>query len=301
MDNDQSMKLFKLCQIYPNNKIINVLKLIIYKWDINDTIKYYDNDKFCHLYCICENDKQYGCKNGELCKYEHNINLNDLLVGIESEKDYILGKVLCEYLIYLNKYNNNAQLFNCYADVLDKTGNNKLDYILSEKYYLKSLNIDNNFGNAHNNYGLLLQEKLNNFEKAEYHYKKALQLNPNHAIWNYNFGLFLSYKREKYSEGIIYLEKACKLDDKHTWAFYEKGGILYKHLKKYNESIISFEKSLQLHNISNKWKLKEYQIKNVKLWINEMKQSLKSQKESFSSKTRCTDTNNKNLPIINVC
>ena len=35
-----------------DDEILNKLKLEIYKWNLNDTMYYYEKDNFCHLYCI---------------------------------------------------------------------------------------------------------------------------------------------------------------------------------------------------------------------------------------------------------
>ena len=165
-----------------SDEILNHFKLIIYNWNINKANKYYNNDMFCNNYCIDWDDK-YGClKQKSKCPFEHSqkMNLSNLIFGNSKQKpDYKMCQCLCLYLMYTKIYNDkNSQLFQYYGYLLYLTGISMQDYLKSEKYLLKSLNIDNNNGNAHNNYALLLNEKLNNYDKAEYHYKQSLKIDP---------------------------------------------------------------------------------------------------------------------------
>ena len=46
---------------------------------------------------------------------------------------------------------------------------------------LKSLKIENNIWEIHSAYAILLQNKFNNINIAEYYYKMALKIEPNNA------------------------------------------------------------------------------------------------------------------------
>ena len=208
---------------------------MIYKWNLNDAMKYYKNDSFCNHYCIDQNWK-YGCKNENKCPFgTHTINLQDLIWPDDNKStDFKTGKLLCLYSMYKQVYNDkNPMLFKCYADVLQY---GEEDYIKCEKYYLKALSVDNNIANLHNNYGSLLHKKLQNYDRAEYHYKQALKIDPNHAVGNSNFGSFLMDVQKKYDEALKYCEKACKLSPNNSFSHYWKGKALF-YLHGFDESV----------------------------------------------------------------
>ena len=267
-----------------NDEILNILKLIIYKWNINDVINYYNNDSFCHLYCIGKNyNWSYGCNlDHNKCKFEHSFCLEDSIFGTKSEApNFKYAKQLCQYLIYLNKYNNNAALFWYYGNSIDKTSQGMNDILLAEKLYLKSISIDEKFSNAHNDYAILLH-KLKKFDKAEYHYQMVLKLLPNDANYNSNFGGFL-IERGKYKESLKYCEKACKLEPNHCRSHYWYGKSLY-YLNNYEKSIKEFEMALNLNDKLNTQqtykKLPQSMVSEAKEYISLMKTSLNERKES---------------------
>ena len=229
---------------------MNLFKLKLYNWSLNDAIKYYKNDKFCLDYCIHKYYK-YGC-NKWICSYKHSINLYDLVFGNLQQRDYKQGALLCLYLMHKNVYNDkNAELFNIYALILYKTGKSQQDYKKSEEYYLKSLSIDNNYVDAHNNYAVLLTYQLNNYDKAEYHYNQSSTINPNTAIGHCNFADFLIDKTQKYELSLSHSDKACKLSPDLSYAHYIKAQSLYK-LNRYDLSLKEYEKCLKLNKKDGK-------------------------------------------------
>ena len=138
-----------------NDKILNQFKCIIYNWEIDKVLKYYENDQFCWDYCIGGQNinTNYGCnKQEKQCPFKHlqNINLNNIFH--ETQPNYEFAKVLCLYLMYKQIYNDrNALLFMYYGTILKRTGTTAEDYMKSEKYYLKALSIDNNYGGSSRN------------------------------------------------------------------------------------------------------------------------------------------------------
>ena len=233
-----------------NDEILNQFKLIIYNWNINDVIEYYENDSFCCDYCIGKNHFEYGCKKRKnQCPFEHTetMNLNNLIFGNSKQQDYKTAKLLCLYLMNKEVYNhNNSQLFVYYGDLLRQTGTIMQDHLKSQQYYVRSLSIDNNNGYAHNNYAWLLNHKLNNFDKAEYHYKKAVEIDPNSGIRNYNFAVFLKERQQKYNQSLIYINKACELQPNNSTRHEIKGQILFE-LNKFEESIDETIHALKLN------------------------------------------------------
>ena len=192
---DQILMLKKMKDVLGyDDDTLNTFKLMIYDWDVDKAIKYYNTDSFCHGYCIHNNYNHGYAKQQNQCQFEHSrtINLKKLLYGNSQQKDYKKAKLLCLYLMYTKIHNdNNSQLFLYYATFLKRTGTEMQDYLQSEKYYLKSLSIDNNNDNAHASYGRLLKDHLNDLEKAQWHFERSIAIYPKNAARCYNFAMFL--------------------------------------------------------------------------------------------------------------
>ena len=231
------------------DETMNLFKLKLYNWNVNDAILNYKDDKFCLDYCIDQN-YQYGCGKKQLrCPYKHSINCNlrDLVVGNLQQQDFKQGKLLCLYLMYQKKYNdNNAALFNMYATILSETAKSKQDYLKSERYYLKALAIDKDYHIAHNNYAGLLNYRLHNYDKAEYHYNQSLTINDKVAMSHASFASFLIYKRKKYELALSHSEKACKLEPNLSYAHYVKA-ISLDWLNKFDLSLKEYHRCLELN------------------------------------------------------
>ena len=255
---DQLSKLKQLNQEFGyQDEKLNQFKLMIYDWNINNVIEYYENDSFCVDFCIGLNDK-HGCRKPTiLCPFEHSLRFNLAFLifgnqGVVTLQNYKMGRILCLYLMNKKVYNdNNAQLFMYYGELLHQTGTRMQDYIKSQQYFLKSLNIDNNNDTSHYKYAALLDEKLHNVVKAEYHYRKSLEIDPNNGIRNYNFAMVLAHRLHKYNEGLIYANKACEFFPNSSDCPELKGQILYK-LNKFEEAIDETIHALKL-NEKDSW------------------------------------------------
>ena len=284
LSKDKQSKLSKMKEKHGlKDETMNLFKLKLYSWNVNDAIKYYKQDKFCLDYCIGKN-YEYGCINNK-CSYVHSIDLRDIIIGNDRKRDYKQGQLLCLYLMYKNVYNdNNPRLFDVYALVSCDTGKSQQDYLKSERYYLKALAIDNNYAPTHNNYGLLLEYRLHNYDKAEYHYNQALTINPNNAMLHANFAFFLISKRHKYDLALSHSEKACKLEPNLSWAHYTKAQSFSK-LNKFDLSLKEYQTCLQLNETygglhSNRVKYAKEQIATL---------TIKTGKEMISEKTKNDD------------
>ena len=111
--------------------------------------------------------------------------------------------------------------------------------------------IDNNYNSAHNNYAILLKDKLHDYDKAEYHFNCTLNNNPNNAIMHANFGYFLVSKRNKFELALSHSEKACKLKPNFRIAHFVKAISLFK-LNKFNKSLTEFEICVKLNEEDGK-------------------------------------------------
>ena len=266
---------------------MNLLKLKLYEWNLNDAIKYYNNDRFCLDYCIGRDDYKNGCSKKH-CLCRHLVNLHDLIFV---QQDYKQGKLLSLYLMYKKVYNDkNPELFNCYGCVLRRIGTSKQDYLKSEKYFLKSLSIDYNFDSAHSNYASLLSNKLHDFDKAEYHYNQSLTIDPKEAMTRTNFALFLINKREKYDEALSHCEKACKLEANLSYAHYMKAKSLYK-LDRFDESLNEYQISLSLNE--NDAMLPPNDLKKARKMIILLTKKIDEEKISQVSSRRKNNTDEK--------
>ena len=243
------------------DEVKNLFKLQIYEWNINEAIKYYHKDKFCHNYCIRLRKQPYGCKFGQKCKFQHTICMFALHRGRRDQRDYIKLQILCMYLMHTKIYNNtNPVLFTCYASVLNHIGKETnqtakqihKNHQKAAKYYLKALSIDSQLASAHSGYAKVLHEKLQtNYDKAEYHYKEALRLDPTSPKLHANFSTFLMRIQKNYTEALVYCEKALVINPKYSTAHYLKGAAL-KNLNQLNESLTEYEMALKCNEKDGK-------------------------------------------------
>ena len=199
------------------------------------------------------------------CPFQHSINLIDLN---NVQRNYKKAKFLCLYLMKKKVYNEkNPALFFWYAYALMKSGKSSQDYLQSEKYFLKSLSVDDNFGNAHNSYASLLSNKFGNYDTAEYHYNQSLTINPNNAISHANFAEFLITKMLKYDEALSHCETACELEPKLSWAHYVKALSLFQ-LNRFDESLKEYQLCMKLDQkdrITPPWAIKRAKTKIKKI------------------------------------
>lgn len=95
---EKSSKLSQLENEYGiQDKILNQFKCIIYNWNVDKVLKYYDSDQFCLDYCIDDNEK-YGCKKPEKqCPFKHSqsINLHNLIWGEQPNYEF------AKYYVYI--------------------------------------------------------------------------------------------------------------------------------------------------------------------------------------------------------
>ena len=252
---DESNKLETMSRMGYDDTILNTFKLIIYEWKIDEAIKHYRHDHFCHLYCIDETGK-YGCQS-HVCRLKHTRHLTlKELIWKENES---YARFLCLYFMYtsINKlvacqFDDNAELYRCYGHLLthgisnqNETRQEKQQRLReSGKYFLKSLDIDNSNADTHTNYAMLLEDEFKDYDKAEKHYKLALENDPNNVERYYSFGSFLidhaydidTGDNKKCIQALEYCNRACVLAPNDSYAHYIKGQALY-HLKIYDKAV----------------------------------------------------------------
>ncbi|MBN1346581.1 MAG: tetratricopeptide repeat protein [Phycisphaerae bacterium] len=83
-------------------------------------------------------------------------------------------------------------------------------------HYLKALEINPGYANAHHNVAAIFAEK-GELERAEKHYREALRLTPNFPVAHYNFGNLL-LRRGEVQEAITHFEQAVRLNPRFAAA-----------------------------------------------------------------------------------
>ena len=257
LDQREIRKLEKVKEKCGDDKQINFFKLSIYKWEVNDAIKFYKNDKFCWDYCISKK-----CNNQQSCPYKHEDKMW-LLNLIEKKNnrlsDYKYIEILCQYLLSFKKYENNSMVYRYYARLHYHMNN----YDKSEKLSLKSIEIDANNCHAHNDYAILLENKRKDFKQAKIYYQKAIDLKPDYYLFYENMAQFLCFKLNKYNESLLYSSKSFSLNNNNGNATYLMGESYY-HLKQWLLAHKYYQKTLQLGNVSYGWYNKQTVEKRIK-------------------------------------
>ena len=249
---NQKSKLQTLQKKRGGDEILNIFKLIIYHWNLNEALTYYKKEKFCHLYCIAENDSKFGCTRANQCEFQHSYSLKNMLsidkpssVNVDDPK-FKFGTILLKYLLCTNQHDTNAMLNLEYAMFLQFTGETQAEFESAENYFRKSIQNDNEVFQTHCNYAMLLDEKLDNFHKAEIHYKTALKINPRDFQTTLSLAV-LYIKQEKYQEGLNYCNAARILNSNDCIVPFWQATV-YQTQNKYEPAIQSYKLALRLHN-----------------------------------------------------
>jgi tetratricopeptide (TPR) repeat protein len=120
---------------------------------------------------------------------------------------------------------------------------NRKQYDEALPNYLKALQINPYFVDAHYNLGILF-DKRDEPIKAIEHYRKAVELEPDFAKANNNLGVAL-LKQDLTEEAIIYLQKALRKDPDLAAGHINLGLALTKQGKP-NAAVVHYNKALQI-------------------------------------------------------
>jgi predicted O-linked N-acetylglucosamine transferase (SPINDLY family) len=119
----------------------------------------------------------------------------------------------------------------------------KKKFAESIKFFITSLEINQNNYIAHNNLGLSYYN-LGNTVSALVHFKKSLVLNSTYAGTHNNVGL-IYLKEEKYNDAINCFKEAIRLQPNFAEVF-NNIGIANRHLHNFSESRLNFEKATNI-------------------------------------------------------
>ena len=86
------------------------------------------------------------------------------------------------------------------------------DFAGAEREYLRAIELNPNYADAHSRYGLLLSS-LGKFDAAKREFQRTLELEPLSPGFNFSYGQMLINAR-RYDDAIIQLKKTLELDDK---------------------------------------------------------------------------------------
>ena len=248
------------------DETLNTIKLIIYDWNINSAVKYYKTDNFCIDYFLNE------CKENECpLKLQHKYHFYNIWNNRNlTQNEFKLVKTLLEYILYTNKRPNSSNLYCCYGYVLResiKTRSRKQE-LMSERYFVKAISLNEENYDAHCGYGILLSNQsfcVYDFTKALKHHQLAClnskEDDPHTTLFYLNYAKTLlqgekkyNYHYNQYSEqykkSLFYAGKAIKLNP-DNWILAELYLIAAKALyfvEDYQQSVECHEKAIQLSN-----------------------------------------------------
>ena len=103
------------------------------------------------------------------------------------------------------------------------------DYKASQEHFLKAIDIDQHFADAHYHFGLLLAD-LEDFEEAKNNLEKATDIDQNHTLAYYHLARLL-IDPEDYEKAKKNYLTAIDIDDNFADAHYYLGKLLAGGLK----------------------------------------------------------------------
>ena len=232
-----------------NNDVLNIVKLIIYDWNIDKAVKHYQIDNFCIDHFLNE------C-NDETCpsNFEHKYNFYKIWKQ-QIIEGFQLVKLLLEYILYTNKRPNSSHLYSCYGNVTRQFIKTKEDGLKCEKCFLKAILLNSQNYGAHFGYGILLQDKkyqMYNFDKALKHFEIACSVDsdPNVALFCQSYAQALwrhAQTKDDYEKVLFYAKKSISHDSNLAQSWYLASHALYS-LQKYQQCVEYHEKYLTLSN-----------------------------------------------------
>ena len=244
----------KIEQLGYDDSILNQFKLTLYKWNINDAMKYYKHDKFCYLYCIGGElpidslSTDYGCKKtDETCAFDHRYNLQDLIISNESNK-HNFALILCCYLIYSN--------FIIVDPDRDNAAKRQIRRRSSKHKNEKKLN-GKNWNNPIDkvrllySYAFVLSEigsSMSDYLKSEEYYLQTLKLDNKFGYAHNGYAVLLKNRLNNSDKAEIHYKEALEYDSENATFNYNFGSFLYDVKQDYLESLEYFEKACELEH-----------------------------------------------------
>ncbi len=127
-------------------------------------------------------------------------------------------------------------------ELIDLYNSGKLDIV--EKKIVELIKKNPKSFVLYNLFGTILVDKKN-FNQALVNYKKSLEINPNYAEGHNNLGVAF-YKLRKFNESIDSYQRAIKIKPNFSKA-HNNLGLAYKELEKFTESINNYQKAIKIN------------------------------------------------------
>ena len=127
-------------------------------------------------------------------------------------------------------------------ELIDLYNSGKLDIV--EKKIVELIKKKPKSFVLYNLFGTILVDKKN-FNQALVNYKKSLEINPNYAEGHNNLGVAF-YKLRKFNESIDSYQRAIKIKPNFSKA-HNNLGLAYKELEKFTESINNYQKAIKIN------------------------------------------------------
>ena len=163
-------------------------------------------------------------------------NIQELINLYHSGKLTIVEKQVIELI---KKKPKSFVLYNLFGAVLA----NQKNFDKAITNYKKSIEINPNYAEGHNNLGGVLY-KLGKFNKAIDSYQRAIKIKPDFAEAYNNLGLAFK-ELGKFSEAIDSYQRAIKINPNYAEA-YNNLGITFNMIGKFNKAIDSYQRAIKI-------------------------------------------------------
>ena len=161
------------------------------------------------------------------------------IIDLYKDGDFIKAENLCKKLLITNP--TVVFLYNLYGLILVAMG--KIDRAIES--YDNGIKVDPNFAMIYNNIGLTYAEYKKDYLKAESYYKKSISLDDNKPEAHNNLGSL--YKTiDKPNDAIKSFQRAIDIDSSFVYAYHNIGNV-YTSMGKFEEAKIYFKKSIKIN------------------------------------------------------
>lgn len=117
------------------------------------------------------------------------------------------------------------------------------DWVNSERYFRRAIELNPNYVTAHHWYGLSLS-MVKRFDESEAEFKKALQIDPSSLIINNDYAGMFYYSR-RYDQAVVQYKKTLELEPGFALAHSELGRV-YAEQKRYDEAIAEHNLAIEI-------------------------------------------------------
>jgi len=207
-----------------------------------DSNLYFDLAYFCGQYL---NDNELTItlyRHNELNYGSYSAPYNNIAIAYKNDGDYLSAEKYYKLAIKQNEsalcYSNLAELYT--SDFFKK-------YDLSEKLYLKAIQLDSLNPDYHNYLGnFYCLDSIKQYDKAKNYFLKSIKINPNYLQSYFNIADLYSEYYNKIDSAKYYLDMAYKIDNNNSDVFYNYGKLYQYHSRQYEKAKKYYTKAIEL-------------------------------------------------------